>query len=754
MATEATLQVIPSSADVPGMSVVTASRNREAPRSGIAYNTATLAAAQPVWFHPLQDGAYLTLFSRRLTGATVSPVSADGVLLYTDYAVSTAPGWAAIDAHTGGTHGIADIPSEQPGIRTLISAFSRGDYLFTLSEYKKSADDDDTFGLLQNFRVVGRDGISLLGEEMVPLDLRLGIYADRRHLWLFGDVGAGKLGMARKSWARIGTSADANPTMNWQFWGKGDWTSDPTLVGSFTDARGVDIPAQGPCSMARYRDTYYLMVSTATSYPATVPVVVPPPVVEPPPIGGVEKVVTSWIAAAPPTPQPSWSIEVYTNRRVQQNWTRHPFTRSLARTAGLYQDGGGYLQEQIPLTPGYSVTTAAAAVSLLDEFSDHIQVVTGTGPHTVVLPPTAKPVGTLLSVEGGLQPPPATTGPVSYMPYTVHNQSTSDIVVMMADRDRQVVVPHGTGLTFTPYVPEPTLSRNWSWNFAAERAPRPRQGFPFLSTRKLAVTSYRLAITGAPESGSFRLVHNGFVTASIDYLPGNSAATRTALASALSSLGSVTVTAESAQVFRITVTDDFSQLRAYSYHFVDGTAPAVAVTTTASVSTLLTQWSVFEPEVKPAAPSGLVKATPPPAAVTPSPPSSALVDLLGQFTSVVTVVASGVIAVGAGVVATITGLVGEAVYLVTGDRSEDSDGIIGSLVTDFLQELAGQGATDSAATSFENILRQITGGTGVTGADTQPTPIDFVQGVVDAAEEIIETLADWLQKIINAITGR
>jgi hypothetical protein len=161
---------------------------------------------------------------------------------------------------------------------------------------------------------------------------------------------------------------------------------------------------------------------------------------------------------------------------------------------------------------------------------------------------------------------------------------------------------------------------------------------------------------------------------------------------------------------------------------------------------------VFEPESKPASVSGLVRPAPPPAPVD---VPDGLPGVIGQFVKVITVVSEGVVAVGAGVITTVSDIIGQAVYLITGEKIDPTDATVRGQVTDFLQKLAsGEGVSADAATSFENIIRQITGGTGVTGAGAVPAPLDFVQGAVDAAEELIETLAEWLQKIINAIIGR
>jgi hypothetical protein len=157
----------------------------------------------------------------------------------------------------------------------------------------------------------------------------------------------------------------------------------------------------------------------------------------------------------------------------------------------------------------------------------------------------------------------------------------------------------------------------------------------------------------------------------------------------------------------------------------------------------------------PAEPSGITKAVAKiPLRVPSTTPPTGLVGLLEQFSKAVSAVSAGIVSVGTGVIETVTGIVGDAVYLLTGDVLDNIDRDVKGLVTDFLQELARAGTTITAANSFENILRQITGGTGTTGDLDIPTPLEFVEGVVDAADDAIEDLADWLQKIINAIINK
>jgi hypothetical protein len=260
---------------------------------------------------------------------------------------------------------------------------------------------------------------------------------------------------------------------------------------------------------------------------------------------------------------------------------------------------------------------------------------------------------------------------VTYMSYTIHNQSTADITVMSSGQDRPTTVPRGVGVVFTPYTATPTLMSDWSWAAAEDRAPRARGGFARVRT--------------------------------------------------------------------------------------------VRVGTTAAFN-LKTDWSVFDP-TEVAAPAVAAPTVP---AVPAVPPGSAAKDpeklksLIGQLTAVINQVVSGALAVGVGVVDTVTGIILDAVAALTGDTTTDQDGRIRALTTGFLRELGGTGVTATTATSLENLIRQITGGTGLTGGMVQGTtvgtPLEFIEQVAEAAgdvvEDVVEGLSDLFAQIVNAITGK
>jgi hypothetical protein len=152
----------------------------------------------------------------------------------------------------------------------------------------------------------------------------------------------------------------------------------------------------------------------------------------------------------------------------------------------------------------------------------------------------------------------------------------------------------------------------------------------------------------------------------------------------------------------------------------------------------------------------------------PAPPGTTAVDpgllrrLIGQFTVVTNQVANGALSVNGGLVDTVNGILLAAVGAMTGVEALDRDGKIKSLTTGFLQDLAEDGPTANTATSLENLIRQVTGGTGLTGGMVQgtavTTPLEFIQEVVDAAgdaaEGVVTGLSNLFAQIVNAITGK
>lgn len=244
MATEATPQIPETAVETAGISVVSSTRTLDLPRQGSIYNPTSFAAGVPVWFHRRNDGKYLGLFSEHWAAAT--GVYNDGPQLFSDYTESLTPVYMVIDPATGAAAG----PYFLSGLDTMNAAVSRGDYLFVLGTR-------DSKAWLQHYVITRSNALQLQGEELVPNDFHLGLYADNFHLWVFGPDEDGFLTRIRKNWGRIGSNAD--PALQWEYEGERGWFSDPEESRAMTG----DLPANGPCSVAKFRDRYFIMTTSA-----------------------------------------------------------------------------------------------------------------------------------------------------------------------------------------------------------------------------------------------------------------------------------------------------------------------------------------------------------------------------------------------------------------------------------------------------------------------------------------------------------
>lgn len=297
MATEATVQVLDGAVETAGVSIVTTTRDPDNPRQGTIYNPTTFAAGVPVWFHRRHDGKYLALFSKRWVAATA--VYNDGPQLFSAHTETDAPGVALIDPTTGTCDGPFLPPGNQPGVNTLIAAYSRGDYLFTVGT-------KDDVAWLQHFVITRNGGLQLQGEEEIPLGYNLGVYADGFYVRIFGADEDGNLASVRKNWGRIGVNND--PQNQWQYEGAKGWYVTDYLDNMIPVPPG-NLPAAGPVSMAKFRDRYYLMV-------------------------------TEYVAGA-------YAARVYTSRTIDQAWKALGSNVIPLGDDDTYLGGGAYLQPQL-----------------------------------------------------------------------------------------------------------------------------------------------------------------------------------------------------------------------------------------------------------------------------------------------------------------------------------------------------------------------------------------------------------------------
>jgi hypothetical protein len=254
MATQAAQQILDDAIDLAGMSVVTTTRTTLTPRNGLIYNPDTLAAAVPIWFHPLNDGRYMALLAQCWTGATVGTV---GPQSYTAHTTVTIPSTVIINPATGSTGPVVPLPSQLPGTRVVEGAASRFDNLYTVGTL-------DGVAHVQWHRVVGT-ALLLGGEEIIPgvvasgVNFRRGCYVSGDYLYVFGDDDAGQVYLARKRWGRIGFN-DRTPTYTWEYLTAKGWLPSADELAPLKDTTGAIITTVGPVSYAHYRDRALLVV--------------------------------------------------------------------------------------------------------------------------------------------------------------------------------------------------------------------------------------------------------------------------------------------------------------------------------------------------------------------------------------------------------------------------------------------------------------------------------------------------------------
>lgn len=269
MGTTALPQVDPTALDTAGLSIAT-TYVEDNPRSGIIYEPTTVAAAAPIWFHPLADGTHLMVMARRWHTATPG----GGMGTYGAHTEDLSPSWVVVDGPRGSRSGVTGqslsipIDTTMPG-RTLIGAASRApDYLYLLYGTETSA-------LVQRIRIHNTGAVAISVEEMLPtlvvegeedpVVFNKGVQMSTPHLFLYGTDSTGVVYRMRKLWALLGSTRpspaantpDAAPV--WEYYTGTGYSADPTLAAPVESLTTV-----GPLGFGAVRATQVITTVSET----------------------------------------------------------------------------------------------------------------------------------------------------------------------------------------------------------------------------------------------------------------------------------------------------------------------------------------------------------------------------------------------------------------------------------------------------------------------------------------------------------
>lgn len=253
MATTSVPVVASTTLDIAGISVVTAAPDADDPRNGAIYNPASLAAAQPIWFHPLKDGRHLMVMARSWSAATPSG-GIPGV--YSAFDESTAPSWVAISGSSGSVDqvpgGAAITVSTPVDSVTITAAASRPpENLWLL--YSAQINSEPA-AILQRWFVADDGSVVCKAEEVLPASPTVtfdkGIQYASPYLLIYGTDEDGVLYRLRKGWGNIGFNK-VSPIQHgaqlgqvWEYYTGSGYSQDATELGPIQD----DLGSVGPVS--------------------------------------------------------------------------------------------------------------------------------------------------------------------------------------------------------------------------------------------------------------------------------------------------------------------------------------------------------------------------------------------------------------------------------------------------------------------------------------------------------------------------
>lgn len=294
-------QVATGSLDGSGLSVTVSKRRADNPRHGVVFDLTNLAAAVPVYFHPLTATDYVMVFNRRWHTAIPAPGNPGG---YTEYVEDVGPGWVRVTVPSGqrsllnGSYAIplrtdydsiqvTDALSNSAMYLYLLMSATRGDvttgvvshwfYNTTTNSLGTVAEEEVTGIFARPTSITETAWLGFTDEQRISLGNSVvfdkGLQLVNPHLVVFGTDTDHRVFLARKPWGRIGTNLVTLPENffgtqrrgvaedpRWTYWTGTGWTADSTLASPLVDHSGAVITTLGPVSMTTYRDRNLLSV--------------------------------------------------------------------------------------------------------------------------------------------------------------------------------------------------------------------------------------------------------------------------------------------------------------------------------------------------------------------------------------------------------------------------------------------------------------------------------------------------------------
>lgn len=277
MATSPVPQVAATSLDTAGVSLSTADPSLSDPRLGSVYDLTDVAAAAPLWFHPLHDGRYLMLNSRRWYEA--SPAGGNPGA-YTAFSEDLLPTWVVMDGPSGRRSAVPGYSLTIPmttayDSRTLIAAATTSpDHLYLLNSVVSGG---TTSTVAQALHFFPNGTVTIAAEETLPtatvvageVGFNKGLRLSDLWMYVYGTDPAGQVYVMRKPWAHLGVNKPRytvqiyprlGTPQGWEVFSGTGYSFDPAEIGPVLAKSGVlamtgPLTTAGPMSFSSYRTT-------------------------------------------------------------------------------------------------------------------------------------------------------------------------------------------------------------------------------------------------------------------------------------------------------------------------------------------------------------------------------------------------------------------------------------------------------------------------------------------------------------------